>query len=131
MTSPSMMLTIGTRPPSGVNESCMLLTAPQLASVVTVAKRAELAMPKRDFLAFHVAAGHMAPALIGAGQQRIAADLRPVRGRHTGQEQDTMAANTAQPARRPACGRACRSGRSGSTKIENISMKFENGVGFS
>ena len=35
----------------------MELTAPQLASVVTVAKRAELAMPKRDFLALHVAAG--------------------------------------------------------------------------
>ena len=34
-------------PPSGVNESCIAFTAPQLASVVTVAKSAELAMPKR------------------------------------------------------------------------------------
>jgi hypothetical protein len=45
--SPSWMLTSGTRPPSGVNESCMLLTAPHEASVVTVAYSAELAIPKR------------------------------------------------------------------------------------
>lgn len=31
----------------GVNESCMQFTAPQEASVVTVANRAEAAMPKR------------------------------------------------------------------------------------
>ena len=47
ITSPVMMFAIGTRPPSGVNESCMELTAPQEASVVTVANRAERAMPKR------------------------------------------------------------------------------------
>src|SRR5580692_8967754 len=47
ITSLSMMLTRGTIPPSGVNESCQPLMAPQLASVVTVANRAELAMPKR------------------------------------------------------------------------------------
>ena len=49
-TSLSIMLIIGTMPPSGVNESCMLLTAPQLVSVVTVAQSAELAMPKRTSL---------------------------------------------------------------------------------
>src|ERR1039458_5870937 len=47
MTSLNMMLTSGTMPPSGVKESCQPLIAPQLASVVTVAKSAELAMPKR------------------------------------------------------------------------------------
>ena len=36
-TSPSWMLTSGTRPPSGVNESCIAFTAPHDASVVTVA----------------------------------------------------------------------------------------------
>jgi hypothetical protein len=41
---------IRTRPPRGMKESCMLFTAPQLASVVTVAKSAELAMPKRTSL---------------------------------------------------------------------------------
>ena len=44
------MLASGTRPPSGVNESCQPLIAPQLASVVTVAKSAVLAMPKRTSL---------------------------------------------------------------------------------
>ena len=34
ITSPSMMLTSGTRPPIGVNESCQPLIAPQLAAVV-------------------------------------------------------------------------------------------------
>ena len=42
-----MMLIMGTMPPSGVKESCMPFTAPQLASVVTVANSAELAMPNR------------------------------------------------------------------------------------
>ena len=45
-----MMLTSGTIPPSGMKESCMELTAPQLASVVTVANSAELAIPKRTSL---------------------------------------------------------------------------------
>ncbi len=50
MTSPSEMLTSGISPPSGVNESCMPLTAPQLVSVVMVAHNAVLAMPKRTSL---------------------------------------------------------------------------------
>ena len=49
-TSPSMMLTSGTMPPSGVYESCMLFTAPQLASVVTVVNKAEFTMPNRTSL---------------------------------------------------------------------------------
>src|ERR1700722_1289237 len=49
-TSPSMMLTSGTIPPRGVNESCIAFTAPQLASVVTVAYNAELVIPKRTSL---------------------------------------------------------------------------------
>ena len=50
MISPSMMLTIGTTPASGSRLSCMLLTAPQEASVVMVVNSAELAMPKRTSL---------------------------------------------------------------------------------
>ena len=50
MISPSMMLMSGTMPPSGVRLSCMLFTAPQEASVVTVVKSAEFAMPKRTSL---------------------------------------------------------------------------------
>src|SRR5258708_23666403 len=41
------MLSIGTSPPIGVNESCPAITAPQEASVVIVAKRAVLKMPNR------------------------------------------------------------------------------------
>ncbi len=65
-----MMLNSGTRPPSGVKLSCMLFTAPQLASVVTVANSAELAMPKRVFLALHVAAG------LGGGGGGLKPELR-------------------------------------------------------
>ena len=61
ITSPSMMLTSGTIPPSGVNESCQLLIAPQLASVVTVAKSAELAMPKR----------HSFPSMLPPGDSAV------------------------------------------------------------
>src|SRR5437016_12701365 len=45
-----MMLISGTIPPSGVYESCMLFTAPQLESVVTQANIAELAIPNRTSL---------------------------------------------------------------------------------
>src|ERR1035438_10109341 len=41
------MLKSGTKPPIGVKLSCIVFTAPQLASVVTVVKSAEAAMPKR------------------------------------------------------------------------------------
>src|ERR1700735_616648 len=47
ITSLSIKLIKGTIPPSGVNESCRELTAPQLVSVVTVANNAELATPNR------------------------------------------------------------------------------------
>ena len=40
----------GTRPPSGVNESCIELTEPFEAAVVAVAQSAELATPKRTSL---------------------------------------------------------------------------------
>ena len=46
-----LMLISGTMPPSGVKVSCMVLTAPQEASVVITANRAPtLAMPKRTSL---------------------------------------------------------------------------------
>ncbi len=45
--SPSCMLTSGIKPPSGVNESCIELTAPHDVSVVTVAKSADAETPNR------------------------------------------------------------------------------------
>ena len=47
---PDAMLASGTRPPIGVNESCQELMAPQEASVVIVAKRAESPIPNRTSL---------------------------------------------------------------------------------
>ena len=44
------MLISGIMPPSAVKESCMALTAPHEASVVTTANRAEPTMPKRTSL---------------------------------------------------------------------------------
>ncbi len=47
ITSPSWISHSGTRPPSGVNESCIELTEPLDAAVVVVAHNAELTTPKR------------------------------------------------------------------------------------
>ena len=57
MISPSMMLTSGTMPPSGIRLSCMVLTAPQEASVVIGGEQRGIGDPEADFLALHVAAG--------------------------------------------------------------------------
>jgi len=52
--------------------------------VVTVAKRAEFAMPNRTSFRFHVAAGmQCASILVHAGQQWIPARFSPIRGRHS------------------------------------------------
>ncbi len=67
MTSPVCMLNSGTRPPSGVKLSCMLFTAPQLASVVTVANSADCAMPKRTSL----------PSMLPPGCAAVAAVSTP------------------------------------------------------
>ena len=45
--SPSWIRNSGTKPPSGVIESCIVLTAPHEVAVVTAANRLEAAMPKR------------------------------------------------------------------------------------
>ena len=85
------MLNSGTRPPIGVKLSCMLLTAPQLASVVNVANRAELAIPKRvslpSMLPPDCARGgrSLNPQV---GQNGIAGLLEVVADEHADQEHD-------------------------------------------
>jgi hypothetical protein len=75
-------LIIGTIPPSGVKESCIEFTAPQLASVVTDANRA-------DLLAFHVAARlRERRLLINVMHQRIRLGFRPIAGEYTDEPQD-------------------------------------------
>src|SRR4051794_27309342 len=49
-TSPNIMCTIGTVPPSGVNESCMQSTAPAEVPVVAAANSPQAAAPKRTSL---------------------------------------------------------------------------------
>jgi hypothetical protein len=97
-----MMLKSGTKPPSGVKLSCMPLTAPQLASVVTVANSAEFGDAEARLLAFHVAAGlgagrgHLDAGLLQHGR---AALLEVICTTTPRRNQDVMAANTAQPCR--------------------------------
>ena len=79
------MFASGTRPPSGVNESCQPLIG---AAARVGGRRGEergVRDAEADFLAFHVAARTTVAVtrLIGAGrgQQRIAARFGPVRRR--------------------------------------------------
>ncbi len=70
-----------------MNESCTPFTAPQLASVVTVAKSADIGDAEAHFFAFHVSAGlHRGGALIGGVQQRIPSRLGPIRHGHAGKK---------------------------------------------
>src|SRR6202008_1069880 len=128
-----MMLINGTIPPSGVNESCMLLTAPQLASVVTVAKRAELAMPKRTsfpsmFPPECSAVGvRSAPASSGfPADSAQYAQVTPTRKRKA------IAAQTAQPwCSEPVIRPRVYVNPEGIAKINTSCRKLERGVGFS
>src|SRR6185295_17009342 len=135
ITSPSMMLTSGTRPPSGVNESCQLLIAPQLASVVTVAKSAELAMPNRhsfpsmfppDDVAVTV---WSAPAVVSSGLPRASAQyaaVTPARNRNA------IAPHTAQPCLgEPVICPSVHVSPAEIAKMQNSSKKLVSGVGFS
>ena len=72
---PASRLNSGTRPPSGVSESCIALTAPCWCRWSPVANSADMAWPKRTSL----------PSILPArridaerGQDRIAGGLRPV-----------------------------------------------------
>ena len=60
--SPSCIRNSGTKPPSGVIESCIVLTAPQEVAVVTRREQARRRDAEARLLALHVAAG-----LRGAG----------------------------------------------------------------
>ena len=102
-TSPSWMLSSGTRPASGMKLSCMELTAPHEASVVTSAKSAVSGMPKRTSLPSMLppdprARDALTPSRRRTGLPRCskcADDERCPRSRST-----VIAANTAQPWRR-------------------------------
>src|ERR1700730_12580680 len=128
-----MMLINGTIPPRGVNESCWLFTAPQLASVVTVAKRAEFAIPNRTSFPSMLppecnALGFRStPANNGfpraSAQYTVATPPK---------NKNRIAAHTAQPCRcDPVIRPSVYVRPEGIAKISTICRKFVNGVGFS
>src|SRR5262245_11785517 len=129
------MFASGTRPPSGVNESCQPLIAPQLASVVAVAKRAVLAMPKRTSLPSMLPPGDvsdaamLAPADASCGFPRASAQyatVTPARNRNA------MAAQTAQPCfGEPVIRPSVYVRAEEIAKIPKMARKFVSGVGFS
>src|SRR5665647_3143896 len=88
------MLNMGTSPPRGVKESCIEFTAPHEASVVTVANKAELKIPKRTSLPSILPAAWSTPRAASRGlpedsaPQQISAPTRNSRN---------MAAHTDQP----------------------------------
>ena len=86
------MFTSGTNPPSGINESCIAFTAPQLASVVIVAKSAEFAIPNRTSFPSMFPPACMADArwltcIARCVQQRIRLRLGIVRNKHSCEKQ--------------------------------------------
>src|SRR5262249_57865428 len=121
------------RAPRGVYESCMLLTAPQLASVVIVANSAEFAMPNRTSLPSMFPPGASAvavwsaPAAVSNGFPRASAQyvvVTPARNRNA------IAAQTAQPcARDPVMSPSVYVSPAEMAKIANISMKLDSGLG--
>ena len=126
------MLSSGTRPPSGVKLSCIALTEPLEAAVVAVAQSAELAMPKRDLLALHVAGGGVDRR--AARASGLPARSAPVeRRRSRARNRTAIAAKIAQPWRLSPhhAGRRCSRTPPGSAGSTSISRKFESGVGFS
>src|SRR5512137_356288 len=88
------MLKSGTRPPSGVNESCILLTAPQEAAVVTVAKSDEAGAPKRTSLPSMLPALGETPSVRTRGLPALSARQQT---RAAARNRMAMALQTAQP----------------------------------
>ena len=85
MISPSMMLMMGIMPASGIRLSCIVLTAPQDASVVIVGEQRGIGDAEAHLLAFHIAARlQIACRLIDMQRckRRIARALPPNRSEH-------------------------------------------------
>ncbi len=133
-TSPSWIRTSGTAPPSGMNESCIALTAPHDAAVVIVAKRVDATMPNLDSLPSMLPPGWSGLAAwstssdasaglprcsIGAATKTMTTKIR------------VIAASTAQPCRMSPTIRPKQNTKAaGIRKIDSIWTKFERGVGF-
>ncbi len=91
-TSPSIMLSIGTAPPSALNESCMPFTAPVDVRVPTPPNRAVAAMPNRCSLP------SIAPPA-ASGAEPVACCSRSARATTGATASVAIAARTAWPCR--------------------------------
>src|SRR5213079_1877720 len=114
----------GTRPPSGESESCIVLTAPHDASVVTVAKRAELNCPKRTSL----------PSTDGLVKPRAGFGCNSAHQRVTNpaRNRTNIADQIDHPWRRtPAINPNIQTSAEPNQKMTKTSVKFVSGVGFS
>src|ERR1022692_3213373 len=138
ITSLSMRLIRGTIPPSGVNESCIEFTAPQLVSVVTVANSAEFATPNRTSFpsrfptpcdAAFERCEPCCAAAVSKGFPRASAQYAVVT---PARNSKAIAAQTAHPCRgEPVIFPSVYVSAEGIARMQNISRKFVNGVGFS
>ncbi len=136
-TSPSWMRNSGTRPPSGVKESCIELTAPHETAVVAVAKSAESPRCRSAppcLPCCRPAAARWRPGRRGA---RRAPGCRPARcatHRYEQRQEDDEHRREDRPAlarvASPSC-RTCRSAPRGITSRSRCSKKLVSGVGFS
>ena len=116
-------------PPSGVKESCMALTAPHDAAVVTAANNPESAMPKRASLPSMLPSEGSTPRCVSSGlpccSKWMAAPASTTNSR-------VIAVSTAQPWRwSPTMRPKAKHSAAGIRKIDSISMKLDKGVGFS
>ena len=134
-TSPSWIITIGTMPPSGVNESCMAFTAPQEAAVVITANRLVALMPKRVSLpsilppACRLFTLWSTPSGVSSGLPPCSAGVMT----NTAITNITViAARIAMPWRRsPTMRPKVKHSAAGIRKMDSICTKLASGVGFS
>ena len=108
----------------------MAFTAPQEASVVTVAKRAEAKIPKRTSFPSMFPPAGSSPRAIRRGFPTASACQQT---RTPARKRTAMAPQTVQPWRRFPTIRPKIVGQAadGMRKMERIWMKFASGVGFS
>ena len=123
-TSPNIMLTSGTAPPSGVKLSCAR-TAPVEVPVVEAAKMPDTAEPNRASLPSMLEPRRRGPRLAGCPATRSGPRARrsPPRGSPSPRRPPTPGACPAPAGRR-------RMPAKGDKKRAKISSRFVNGVGF-
>ena len=123
------MLKIVTRPPSGVKESCIAFTAPQEASVVIVAKSAELKTPKRVSFPSMLPSAASTPSGWWAGFPAASAQAQPSA---PARNRSIIAAHTDHPcAWLPVIRPRYQVSPLPRAKMESIWRKLESGEGFS